>query len=123
MYEHHDVNDENLGIRAREVKKGHAAQRAMERIRHGLGDRWSELGPRETEDLGWILGEMWAVAEEDAWDALRFGSLSLGDVIAILDLGTELKRHSRGAIEVLHEALAVVREVPDEPSAAEIPEE
>ena len=39
MYDRHpDVTDEDIGIRAFKVKKAKAVERAIERIRHGLGE-------------------------------------------------------------------------------------
>lgn len=119
MHDQRDVNDETLGIRALQLKKSQAAQRAIEKMRRELTERWSELGSDEVDDLEWILGEMWAVTEGEEWDSLRFTRLTMGDLIAILDLGTQIKRHARPSIEILHDALALVeaaakREVEEE---------
>lgn len=120
MYDQHDVNDETLGIRALKVKKAQAASRAIEKLRRGMAEQWSSLGDREIQDLEWVLGEMWAVSENDEWDDLRFSTLALGDVIAILDLGTHLKRHDRGGIDLLHEALGIVRSASEYPPSEEV---
>ena len=38
---------------------------------------------------------------------------SVDELIAILDLGTQIKRHARPSIEVLHDALALVEAAED----------
>lgn len=113
MYDQRDVNDETLGIRALQLKKSQAAQRAIEKVRRELADRWSELGSNEVSDLEWMLGEMWAVTEGEEWEALRFTKLTMGDLIAILNLGTQIKRHARPSIEILHNGLAIVEAAAD----------
>ena len=109
MYDRHsDVSDEDLGIRAFHIKKAKAVERAIERLRHGLGDQWKELTSEEIEELEWVLGELWAYIARAKWDELRFGGLSMGDVIKILTLGSQMRRHARPSIEVLREIAAMV---------------
>jgi hypothetical protein len=110
MYDHHpDVTDEDIGIRAFKIKKAKAVERAVERMRYGLGPSWKDLNDQEIEELEWVLGELWAYIARSDWDSLRFGHLLMGDVIRILTFGSELRRHARGSIEILRDVEAVVR--------------
>lgn len=110
MYDHHpDVTDEDIGIRAFQIKKAKAVERAIERIRHGLGTAWGDLTFEEIEELEWVLGELWAYAARAEWDELHFGRLTMHDMIKILTLGSQLRRHARNSIEILREVEAVIR--------------
>ncbi len=104
-----DVSDEDLGIRAFKLKRAKAVERAVERLRHGLSESWKDLTNDEIEELEWVLGELWAYAARSDWDELHFGRLTMSDVIRILTLGSQLRRHSRPSVEVLREIEAVVR--------------
>lgn len=109
MYDnHHDVSDEDLGIRAFKVKKAKAVERAIEKIRHSLGSSWTELNDEEIDELEWVLGELWAYIARHDWDEVRFSSISMSDVIKILTLGSQMRRHARPSIEVLREVGVVV---------------
>lgn len=109
MYDRHsDVTDEDLGIRAFHLKKAKAVERAMERLRHGLGPAWEELTAAEIEELEWAFGELWAYVAREKWDELHFGTLSIGDVVKVLTLGSQMRRHARPSIEILREIAALV---------------
>jgi ribosomal protein S13 len=109
MYDKHpDVTDEDLGIRAFQIKKAKAVERAIQLIRHGLGETWSELTAEEIEELEWVLGELWAYVARAHWDELHFGHVTLRDVIKILTIGSQLRRHARNNIELLREVDAIV---------------
>ena len=109
MYDKHpDVTDEDIGIRAFQIKRAKAVERAVQLIRHGLGGTWSELTGDEIEELEWVLGELWAYVARGHWDDLRFGQITTRDVIKILTLGSQLRRHARNSIEILREVDAIV---------------
>jgi hypothetical protein len=115
-----DVSDEDLGIRAFKLQEAKAVERAVQRIRHGLGVSWSELTAEEIEELEWVLGEVWAYVAHRDWDNMPFGRLTLRDIIKILTLGSQLRRHARGDIEILREVRAIIdAEAPYEEPAAE----
>jgi len=103
-----DVSDEDIGIRTVKIRQARAVEREIQRIRHGLGAEWSSFTEREIEELEWILGEMWSYVSHAEWDDLHFGRLSSGEVVKLLGYGSELRRHSRGAVEVLTDAAALV---------------
>jgi hypothetical protein len=110
MYDRHqDVSDEDLGIRAFQVKRAKAVERAVERIRHGLGSSWKDLTNDEIEELEWVLGELWSYVAREHWEELHFGRMTVSDVIKTLTLGSQMRRHARPSIEVLREVEALVR--------------
>jgi hypothetical protein len=108
MYERQEVNDEDLGIRAFQVKRAKAVERSTQLIRHGLGASWKELTSEEIEELEWVLGELWSYVSRHAWDELHFGLLTMRDIIKMLTLGSQLRRHARGSIEILREVEAII---------------
>jgi len=110
MYDRHpDVSDEDLGIRAFQIKRAKAVERAIERIRHGLGAGWKDLNNGEIEELEWVLGELWSYVAREDWDELHFGRMTMSDIIKTLTLGSQMRRHARPSIEVLREVEALVR--------------
>ena len=109
MTQRPDVSDEDIGIRTFQLRKARAVERAVERLRHGLGPEWSSFTQREIEELEWLFGEMWAYMTRADWDDLHFGNLTTGDIVKLLGLGSELRRHSRGAVDIMNEAAAIVR--------------
>lgn len=109
MYDnHHDVSDEDLGIRAFQIKKAKAVERAVERIRHGLASAWTDLNDEEIDELEWVLGELWAVVPRHDWDEFSFSNVSMSDIIKILTLASQLRRHARPDVEILREVAEVV---------------
>ena len=108
MYERPEIHDEELGIRAFQIKRAKAVERAVQRIRHGMADRWKDLTEAEIEELEWVLGELWAYLSHAVWDELHFGLLDLRDVVKILTLGSQLRRHARSSIEILREVETVI---------------
>lgn len=103
-----DVNEEELGIRAFQIKRAKAVERAVQLIRHALGAQWSDLTGDEIEELEWVLGELWAYVARPDWDGLRFGHLTMRDIIKILTFGSQMRRHARNNIEVLKDIHAVI---------------
>ncbi len=103
-----DVNEEELGIRAFQIKKAKAVERAIQLIRHALGAQWAELNGDEIEELEWVLGELWAYVARHDWDDLRFGHLTMRDIIKILTYGSQMRRHARNSIEILKDVYAVI---------------
>ena len=103
-----DVTDEDLGIRAFKVKKAKAVERAIQLTRHSLGPSWAELTGDEIEEFEWVLGELWAYVARAKWEDLHFGRLTIRDVVKILTLGSQMRRHARNNIEILREVEAII---------------
>ncbi len=104
-----NVSDEDLGIRAFQVKRAKAVERAIERVRNNLDAAWRELSDEEIEELEWVLGELWSYIDRADWDNLAFGYMTMGDVIQMLTLGSQLRRHARPSVEILRDAEEIVR--------------
>jgi hypothetical protein len=104
-----DVSDEDTGRRTFQLRKARAAERAIDRLRHALGDEWTSYTPREIEELEWLLGEIWAYVHRDDWEELHFGKLRGGDVIKLLGLATQMRSHTRDTVAVLQDAVALVK--------------
>jgi hypothetical protein len=85
-----DVTDEDIGRRTVEIRRARAVDRAIERLRKGLGTSWKQLTTRDVEKLRWGLGELWGYIPHAQWDDLRFSSLRLYDAKELLELCTEL---------------------------------
>jgi hypothetical protein len=103
-----DVSEEDLGVRAFKLQRAKAVERAVQHIRHSLGPSWNELTGDEIEELEWVLGEVWAYVARLDWNDMHFGRLTMRDVIKILTLGSQLRRHARGDVEILREVRAVI---------------
>lgn len=109
MTQRPDVSDEDIGIRAVQIRKARAVEREIQRIRHGLGKEWSSFTEREIQELEWVLGEIWSWVPHTDWDEMHFGRLSSGEVVKLLGYGSELRRHSRATVDILNDATALVR--------------
>lgn len=103
-----DVSDEDIGMRAFQLKKAKAVERAADRMRQGLKAEWGTLSHHEIEELDWVLGELWAYVARSEWDSLHFGKLGMHDIREILGLGRELRKHSRNAVDILGDVKALV---------------
>lgn len=103
------VDDEYLGIRSYELRKAKAVETALSRIRHGLGDSWSTFTAEETEELTWVLGELWAYVAHSGWEELHFGLLSAHELRDVVALGRSMRSHERPAVEALDAIDAIVR--------------
>jgi hypothetical protein len=103
-----DVTDEDIGMRAFQLKKGKAVERSVQRLRQGLKDQWATLTNHEVEELEWILGELWAYVARAEWEELHFGKLSMHDLRVILQHGRDLRLHTRNAVDVLNDVKAIV---------------
>lgn len=117
------VTNEDIGMRAFQIRKAKAVERAMERVRHSRKKEWHLITSAQVEEIEWVLGELWAYVARDEWNDLRFGYLTMSDLHEILGLGRELRQHTRNAVEILMEVNAIIvkhsREEPADDSRAE----
>ena len=107
--QHPDVTDEEIGMRAFQIRKARAVERAQERMRQGLKIEWSSLTMAEVEALGWILGELWAYAARADWEELHFGKLNISEVRVILGNAAEIANHTRNTVDVLQDVYTLVK--------------
>lgn len=117
------VTNEDIGMRAFQIRKAKAVERAMDRIRHSHKREWHSITSAQVEEIEWVLGELWAYVARDEWNDLRFGHLDIPDLHEILKLGRELRQHSRNAVEILMDVNTIivrkVTEVAPDDSATE----
>jgi len=104
-----DVSDEDIGMRAFQIRKEKATERALEFLRQGLRSTWSMFTPNDIADLQWILGELWAYEKRADWEDLHFSKLTGADVMAILELARHLKGSVEGAVETLERVGDIIR--------------
>lgn len=96
-----DVTDEEIGMRAFQLRKARAVERAMERLRQGTKDDWTLLSHAEIEALGFAFGELWAYVARADWEELHFSKLRLDDLRVILGFVKEITEHTRNSVDVL----------------------
>lgn len=112
MNQHRDVTDEDIGMRAFQIRKAKAVERAVERIRYAVKKDWPSLSDHEIEELEWLLGELWAYVARDEWENMRFGRLNIGDLREMIAKGREMRAHTRNGVEVLHEVREMIESKP-----------
>ena len=104
-----DITDEDIGMRAFQIRKAKAVERATERIRQGLKGDWAMFTQRDLADLGWILGELWAYEKRADWEDLHFSKLTAEDVQGMIADGRELREESHNTVEALERIGELVR--------------
>lgn len=104
-----DISDEDIGMRAFQLRKEKAVERAVERLRAGLKDNWAMFSQRDLTDLNWIFGELWAYVSRTEWDDLHFSKIGADDVIAILELARELRKEQINTVDTLEKVAAIIR--------------
>jgi len=104
-----DVTDEDIGMRAFQLRKAKAVERAMERIRQGLKADWGMFTQRDLDDLDWILGELWAYEKRADWEDLHFSKLTAEDVQSLIADGRALRNEPHNTVEALERIGDLVR--------------
>jgi hypothetical protein len=104
-----DVSDEDIGMRAFQIRKAKATERALEFLRQGLRSTWSMFTPGDIADLQWILGELWAYEKRADWEDLHFSKLTGADTQAIITLARHLKDNIEGSVETLERVGDIIR--------------
>jgi hypothetical protein len=104
-----DISDEDIGMRAFQLRKEKAVERAVERLRAGIKDSWAMFSQRDLADLNWIFGEVWAYLSRAEWDDLHFSKLSEDDVVAVLELTRELRKEQINTVDTFEKVAAIVR--------------
>ena len=104
-----DITDEEIGMRTFQLRKEKAEERALEKIRHGLGKNWASLTVPEIDVLGWVLGEVWAYVARREWDHLSFSSLDIEKVKKIIEIGSEIVNHKKVGTAGLEEIHVLIK--------------
>ena len=103
-----DVSDEEIGMRTFQIRKAQAVERAVERLRKGLGDEWAKFTAPEIEAIQYVLGELWAYIAHSEWDDLKFSTLGVTDARRLLNFARELLNHKRNSVDVLMDVHEVI---------------
>lgn len=104
-----DLNDEDVGMRAFQIRKAKAVERAMERLRQGLRDTWPMFSQHDLADLGWMIGELWAYEKRADWEELHFSKLNADDVLEIIAISRKLREDPHNTVETLERVGDIVR--------------
>lgn len=88
-----DITDEEIGMRAFQLRKSHAVEHAMERIRQGLGQEWATLSIKDIENLNWVLGQVWAHLARPEWAEIGFTSLDKTKIDEIITIAKRILGH------------------------------
>jgi len=104
-----DVRDEDIGMRAFQMRKAKAVERAMDRLRQGLRAEWAMFTQRDLSDLGWILGELWAFEKRADWEDLHFSKLTAEDVVTIVGIARTLREDPTNTVETLESVGDIIR--------------
>ncbi|MEL7667052.1 MAG: hypothetical protein AAGU73_02475 [Actinomycetota bacterium] len=105
-----DVTDEDIGMRAFQMRKAQAVERATERIRQGLQADWGMFTQRDLADLDWLLGELWAYEKRADWNDLHFSKLTADDIKSMIEDSREIRQEgSHNTVETLTRVGALIR--------------
>jgi hypothetical protein len=112
-----DITDEEIGIQHFHLRKRRATERALEKVRHGLGKAYTKLSTKDIEILEWILGETWSMMGFYEWERIPFSLLSFEDIEKIINIGKGIFSHQKkgvDGIEEVHQLLTKAREEVEE---------
>lgn len=104
-----DVRDEDIGMRAFQIRKAKAVERAIDRLRQGLRADWGMFTQRDLNDLNWMLGELWAYEKRADWEDLHFSKLIAEDVTHIIEIARTLRENPHNTVETLENVGDIIR--------------
>ncbi len=104
-----DLTDEDIGMRAFQLRKEKAIERSLDRLRQGLKTAWSFFTQQELDDLRWIIGELWAFEKRADWEDLHFSKLDSDDVRALIEIAQGLRSDPKNTVESLERAGDIIR--------------
>ncbi|MHB1324103.1 MAG: hypothetical protein ACYC6J_08080 [Coriobacteriia bacterium] len=104
-----DVRDEDIGMRAFQIRKAKAVERALERLRQGIRSSWGMFTQLDLADLGWMIGELWAFEKRADWDELHFSKLLPEDVTQIIAIARTLREDPHNTVETLERVGDIIR--------------
>ncbi len=102
------INEEGLGQRNFQLRKERAVERAIEKMRHRLGEKWQELASEDIDVLMWALGETWAMMSYNSWDETCFSCITTNGVNKIIEIGRDARDHKKpgpASFEEIHQLL------------------
>jgi hypothetical protein len=104
-----DVRDEDIGMRAFQIRKAKAVERAIDRLRQGIKPSWAMFTQHDLSDLGWMIGELWAYEKRADWEDLHFSKITPEDVVEIIAIARELRESPRNTVETLERVGDIIR--------------
>lgn len=104
-----DVRDEDIGMRAFQIRKAKAVERAIERLRQGLKTSWGMFTQHDLADLGWMIGELWAYEKRADWEELHFSKLTPEDVTQVIEISRRLRESPQNTVETLEQVGDIIR--------------
>ncbi len=104
-----DLTDEDIGMRAFQIRKAKAVERAIDRLRQGIRASWEMFTQRDLTDLSWMIGELWAYEKRADWEELHFSKLTPEDVFEIIAIARELRENPHNTVETLERVGEMVR--------------
>jgi len=104
-----DVRDEDIGMRAFQIRKAKAVERAIDRLRQGIKSDWPMFTQRDLSDLNWMLGELWAYEKRADWEDLHFSKLTAEDVTHIIEIARALRENPHNTVETLEQVGDIIR--------------
>jgi len=104
-----DVRDEDIGMRAFQIRKAKAVERAMDRLRQGIKAEWGMFTQKDLADLGWMIGELWAFEKRADWEDLKFSKLTSEDVQTIIEISRGLREDPHNTVETLEHVGDIIR--------------
>lgn len=104
-----DFTDEDVGIRTFHLRRRRAAEKALAKIRNGLGKDFYKLNNDEIGLLSWMLEEMWSAVGFYDWEELKFSLLKLEDVEKLIELASDIITQKKLGASASREALEIVR--------------
>lgn len=104
-----DFTDEDVGVRAFHIRRENAAEKALEKIRMGLGNEFFKLRNDEIELLKWMLGEIWTMVGFYDWESLKFSVLKFEEIDRLLDLANEIISKKKLGTKAVTEAYEIIK--------------
>jgi len=82
-----DVSQSEVGRRLYHVHREKRVERAIKKVKEGIGPEWRSFTQDEIQLLSHLLQCTWNVIDQKIWDDIPFGKLKKGDVQKILSFG------------------------------------
>lgn len=104
-----DITDEEIGMRSYRLRRERAVERALERVRQGLGVQWATLSLADVQSLEWMLGELWAHMDRREWEDIAFSKLRFAQIAKILAVAADVVHHKTTIGDGVREVEEIVK--------------
>ena len=85
-----DVSQTEVGRRLYHVHREKRVERAIKKVKQGIGPEWRSFTQDEILHLGYLLQCTWNVIDQKIWDTISFGKMKKEDVQKILSFGEDV---------------------------------